>query len=396
MTNIDGLYNKNIYDGKLGLNHRSPRKLHFKVIDNATILPHKAIPNHPTGLGGILDANGNFIEESFVHHGVTEAYTPYGDIIQSSQAVIYFNMIVQIWGHCLTDGLRRAWFFQTDFYKNYLKNLPIVYVPMWQGIVPSFAKILEILELDVSKLIPITQPTKFAQVILPDESFFEIKNPGETVQTVYFTQEYFETVERIKNFGLKNFRQLDRKKFYFWYGSNQVGEERLANFFASKGYLIIRPEAFPFEEQLNILLNCENYASTLGSISHNSIFLRDGTQTIYIPRYPSPNIYQLALDNLQNLDVHYIDSSLSIFYQNWRGPYLYIISEQLKKFFGEDWQGFSQEDFELFLTYTTSSMTAKYKQGENIKQYYSTTFAKFLQQLSTQQELLAKYDVKLN
>ena len=215
MVNYDGLYNKNFYGKKVGQNHLSEQKLRFKVIENGTILPHKSIQNYPTGLGGILDADGNYLEESFVHHGVTEIYTPEEEIILSDTTVIYFNMICHIWGHCLTDSLRRVWFFHSDFYKKYFKNLPIVYVPMWQGILPSFAELLSILEIDPSRLIPSTQPTRFKEIILPDESFFETTNKETGEQEVFFTKEYQETIQRVRDYGEKNFVPLSQKKFYF-------------------------------------------------------------------------------------------------------------------------------------------------------------------------------------
>ena len=108
---------------------------------------------------------------------------------------------------------------------------------------------------------------------MPDESFF-VEN-GEKI----FTNEYRETIDRVKNFALKN-QTPSAKKIYFFYGRKQIGEERLAEYFRSKGYEFISPERLTLDEQLNILINAESFASTLGSCSHNSIFLREGTEVI--------------------------------------------------------------------------------------------------------------------
>ena len=176
MINYDGLYNKDYYSDKLFENHFSAKKLRFKIFENATILPHKTIVGAAgAGFGGIVDSDGNYVEESFVHHGIKEVYTPTEEILDTNATVIYLGMFVHIWGHCLSDGLKRLWFLKSEVYKSYFSTLPLVYVPMWKGIIKPFAKILEILEIDTSKLIPITKPQKFNQIILPDESIFEIQ-----------------------------------------------------------------------------------------------------------------------------------------------------------------------------------------------------------------------------
>ena len=177
MINYDGLYNKDYYGEQLFQNHFSDKKLRFKILENATILPHKSVAG-TAGFGGIVDANGNYVEESFVHQGITDIYTPTEEIAYSDESVIYFGMLVHIWGHCLTDNLKRVWFLKSEVYKKYFSRLPIVYVPMWKSIIEPFAKILEILEINQDNLHPITRPVKFRQIILPDSSNLESRGGG--------------------------------------------------------------------------------------------------------------------------------------------------------------------------------------------------------------------------
>ena len=49
------------------------------------------------------------------------------------------------------------------------------------------------------------------------------------------------------------------------------------------------------------MLNCEEFASTVGSAAHNIIFLRDGTKAYLIPRANFITEYQLALDQVKVL-----------------------------------------------------------------------------------------------
>ena len=389
MVKCDYLYKPETFIEKINKNHLSNKKLNFKIIDNGTILPHKNVPG-TVGFGGITDNEGNFLEESFVHHGIKGVYTPNEKVEYIPTSVIYFGMAAPIWGHVITDNIKRAWFFYSDVYKRYFKNFPIAYTPMCVGGGgKNFTKILEILEIPPTKLIPITKPTKFLCIILPEESF----------TFTYFTNEFEETVERLRNFALKNFKPLSQKKFYFFHGRNQIGEERIANYFYSKGYAIIRPEQIPFEEQLNIYANCQNFASSLGSIAHNTIFTRNGTEAIFIPRVPVsfvPIPHQLLINSMRNLNANYIDSTLSSYMINYTGPYCYIISKQLKKFFGDKFDnGYSEDDFKIFLQYVRYSLVNKLKENINAKNYYSSIIQEFYSQLVQRKDLMEKFGITI-
>lgn len=136
MINYDGLYNKDYYGDSLNTNHFYDKKLHFKIIENGTILPHKELiinGRWTWGVGGIVDSKGNFVESSFVHRGVGGAYTPTEEVQYSPYTVIYLGMFFRVWGHCITDNLKNVWFLRSEIYKKYFKDCPIVFVPYWWG-----------------------------------------------------------------------------------------------------------------------------------------------------------------------------------------------------------------------------------------------------------------------
>ena len=245
------------------------------------------------------------------------------------------------------------------------------------------------MELDIQKWLPITVPTRFPLIILPDESFFNDK-------MTLLSDEYLDTISVIKNFAKKNFREIEQKKFYFLYGRNQFGEERLAEYFKNKGYEIIKPENFSFPEQLNILANCESLASTVGSCSHNSIFMKDESELILLPRYSESvlNGYQKALNQFSNLNINYVDSNLSFFTKSHYGPFCYILSKQLKKFFGDDSADeYSEADFATFLQYVRYSMSNGLKENNELKKYYLNILPEFYSQLIRRKDLMEKFGV---
>ncbi|MBQ9441574.1 MAG: glycosyltransferase family 61 protein [Selenomonadaceae bacterium] len=405
MTNYDSLYKKNYYGEKLFENHFSKKELGFQIIENGTILPYKPLENS-VGLGGIVDAEGNFIKESFIHRGAGNSYTPDRKVKYSPKTVIYLGMLVHVWGHCLTDNIKRIWFLKSNFFKENFKNCQIVYVKAGVGIIPNFARLLKILGVEVEDFLEIEKPTRFKKIILPDESFFLDKGSAENYDcaiegsrnnfngndTAFFTQEYIQTIEQIRNFAQKNFSPLTQKKFFFYYGGNQTGEGRLADYFSEKGYEMIEPEKFSLDEQLNILANCENFASVIGSISHNILFLKNHSQAILIPRRPAfLNIYQQAIDQVHDLEIFYIDSAFSIFARSQSGTFCYILSEQLRKFFGDEiTEKFSQEDFYHFLTYSKFAKENNWSINPQDDKYFSDLILEFMTSLKNNSNFLKK------
>ena len=239
---------------------------------------------------------------------------------------------------------------------------------------------MQILGIDARALEPLEEPTQFENVIIPEQSFFFAGN-----STFSFTQEYRETIDRIRDFAIKNRTPTHKDKIYYFYGRHQLGESRLAAYFKSKGYAIIRPERLTLDQQLNLMINCKSFASTLGSCSHNSIFTQDNTEVILIPRAAySFTFYQQTLEQLHPMNSFYIDSSMSVF-GKIHESYCFIISQQLKEFFGDKFYGYTKGDFDIFLEY--------FKEHGNLiepraKRYYRNVFPNFVAQLRRQKDLL--------
>ena len=151
MVNYDGLYNKEYFGDKINAtsNHFSSQELYAEIIEDGIILPHinYQTPATPSGMGGIIDSEGNFIAESYLTPSLKKIYSFKNNIPYKNETVVYFGMVVNIWGHCLTDNIKRLWFFLDGSYKKYFKNCRIVYLPMWYGIVSSFVEFNKLLEL---------------------------------------------------------------------------------------------------------------------------------------------------------------------------------------------------------------------------------------------------------
>ena len=165
MTNTDYLYDKNAAKDFLGKNYFVDKKLHFRIIERGTIIPHKHMyvnGQWTWGFGGIVDNKNNFVKGSFVGEGGGEVYTPMEEIQHSNLTVVYLGLLYPVWGHAITDNLRRVWFLKSDVINDYFKNCPVVYLP-WGGVIYlSTRKILS----GCSKL-RASMPTDVSRFIIP-------------------------------------------------------------------------------------------------------------------------------------------------------------------------------------------------------------------------------------
>lgn len=398
MTNIDFLYNKEAakkYFGDYsGRNHFEKKKLNFRVIEQGTILSHVLSDSSWWGLGGIIDNQGNFVNGSSTIGGQGGIYNMSAEVRKNSETVVFLGLFAPAWGHDITVNLQKLWFLDSEVFKTSFKNCRIVFMP-WKHAVgegyhyiyqkKSFQRVLEILGIDPDSLYPIIRPTQFERIILPDNSFYTKDS------RIFFTQEYRDTIEQLRNFAQKNKTPTPSKKVYYFYGRHQIGEERLAEYLKSKGYLVVSPEKLTFDEQLNLLINCDSFASTLGSCSHNSIFLRDNTDVLFIPRAANRFTgYQQALDQVHDLNINYVDSSMSLF-GGIHGPNCLIISEQLKRLFGDKFDGYAEDDFKIFLEYVNVCRKNNIGIIPKSKEIYGKGFSDFLEQLKKRKDLLSAY-----
>ena len=131
MVNIDYLYNPDAAKNSFNKNYFVDKKLGFQVIEHGMILPHKRIPDAKEsririwGLGGVFDSNGTFVKSSHVNAYLkSEIYTPHPPTLiqKSNETVIYLSMFFPVWGHIITDNIRRLWFLKSDYFKHEFKN----------------------------------------------------------------------------------------------------------------------------------------------------------------------------------------------------------------------------------------------------------------------------------
>ena len=350
-TNYDLLYDKEFYGESLYVNHFLDKKSAFRVIYDGYILPYT-----PFNEGGIFDNEGIYINgSSYVegnHYGFKKSISAsntnlntlaaeqginLSETVQNHSTVVFIGIMLKVWGHFITDSMRLLWFTSSQEYRDSFSDCPIAYFPANDfKLEGNHKRLLEILGINTSLMTPVTELTRYDKIILPDESFFISGG------TQYFTSGYVETIDRARDFASSHTKSAEPRKIYYsyskYYRSITSGEDKLEKYFAAKGYDILHPETLSIDEQLDALVNCESFASTVGSSSHNVVFLRDNAEVILIPRANFLTFHQLTTDQVHRLNIHYIDSSFSIFAGGVLGgdPFLYFISSGLRKYFHDE------------------------------------------------------------
>ena len=331
---------------------RAEKLLGFQMLQNAVVLPHLTLENGAWG-GGIVTAEGDYLENTAVHNKSGCAYAVDDEQVENAdETVIYLGMFNGVWGHCITDNIRRCWFLMTDEYARKYSNAKFIYIPIIGFKMHSnFLKLLNILGIKEEQLIPVTKATRFANIVLPDESFFT-----EDGDTRLFTKEYVDTIDRIVDYANSRKTETGIEKVYLTFSKSpkMTGEEALERFFQKNGYAIIDFGQIGLDEQLNILINCRYLAGTLGSNMHNAVFCNEGTNVILIPRsYYIPG-YQAAINEARKLNAVFIDSTLSDGVENtkpYMGPFFSYVSRELKSYFGDSSRITSREALDSLRSY---------------------------------------------
>lgn len=294
------------------------------------------LPGCPKG-GGVVSADGEYFESSFVHrgHGQSGAYS--AEVVDEvSDPVIYIGLFNLCWGHCLTDGLKFIWaLFSNKLPEDDRKHARVVYTMLYpRATLPkNFLALLQRLGIEENRLLRVDRPTRFAKLYLPDESFWFDKGVGR-----FYTKEYADLLNRISLREVK----LTGEKIYLtrsaWKGRvADYGESRIANYFRDRGYRIVSPENLSLEESIDILGGCSTLAATEGSIAHNAVFLRPGSNLVLLRKADWFNDYQLAIDSAKKLLVTYVDANRTILMDGtapWNGPFFLYVTKYLVSFGG--------------------------------------------------------------
>lgn len=260
---------------------------------------------------------------------------------QINEAVVFIDTFGACWGHCITDHLRRLWFY---FSKEHaaLKNLKFIFIDsQWPRSVltlDNFWAMLQTLGIAREKFHLLCKPTRFACVFVPDPCFFYDVH----LNHLYYTKEFLDFFNKLPQ--LKPPPNLNIEKIYLsrtaFKNRRDCNEKDVENCFKNQGFTIIYPEKLDFLTELSILQNCKVFATTDGSIAHNFLFCQPKTTSIICRKTRHATEYQMAIHSFKNANVFYIDVGFSPFLYArhgkddwWGGPFFLYETKYLRRFF---------------------------------------------------------------
>lgn len=313
-------------------NFFSPKTLRVHHLKNARILPPRAriFPkeNQAPWAGGVFDEHFQFVGGVSRFDWHLNKPPAWGDCAGTYPTLkkewqtlkldaIFGGIILGQFGHFLVESLARFWWIA----QNPQDLRPIILLKgegWWKNpqaggggganlkstqFVEDF---LNLLNIDSSRLIWLDKPSIVEHLSMAEESVHSFTS---------FTKEHCALLDKIAQNAAKMHENAPKiPKIYLTYskaaGNAQCLNENLfEEFFQSQGYTVIAPETLPIAQQIALMANAQEVATTLGTTAHLTMFCAPQTQLIALLRVLEANIPQLLIQQMRTLNWHWVNVS---------------------------------------------------------------------------------------
>ena len=349
--NIDYTYNPfTCFARKKYLNPYKPKS---QVYENAVILPIKFREGSSWFQGGVVDADGQYVEASSLPPDEVIFADYQYDVVKNCDAdVVYIGGFWRHWGHFIIELTSRLWYVLEHDKTHALK---LAYTYIYNEPLPQFyLEIFHLLGIKDEQLMPVKEPTCFKSVVVPEIS---------TVQAGWYTQEFKNIYDKV----MKSITPVYHDKIYFSRTrlkkaiDSEFGEPLLEHIFAQNGYTIIYPETLPVSEQLALIKGCRHFAMVSGTLCHNMLFAQEGSEVIILEKTRLRNGGQRVVNQLKNLQIVYVDCYLDMPYIALGcGPFLLVPNDNFVLFWQD--RGFQVDYDEKQVRKDIESYVAKYRE----------------------------------
>lgn len=366
------------------------KSLKVREIDNAVILSY-----HDSDYSGdVIQSDGSLLQDVVGYYDYSDRLFNKNIEIKSvcEEPVIYIGIMYNCWGHCVTDCISKLWFLETSQCVSLLnKGVRIVYTPLiGEKISDSLKDLLRLCSIDVDRIYAVDENTKYSKIYIPDNSFWLEKGRR------YFTTEYKLLIDKISNQvtpSIPLYEKIYLTRTNFKTPHIEYGERQIEKAFEKLGYKIISPECYSLNDQILILKGASKVATTEGSISHNTIFCKQGTDVLLLRKSSYSNEYQYPIAEVKSLNITYIDAHLSLFVNKspWLGPFFVYINENLAAYFKS--QGFiiaRKFSKKKFMDYVLTCMLMVDFHQRNPSAFYVERMQKELSRLSILERIRRK------
>lgn len=362
------------------LNRHTTEAMHDRVYHNATIMTFREGISDRI-VGEIFESDGTKTLDTNSNIDYSDAAPRCYRIVPEKflEEVIYLGCISSCWGHYITDGLAKAWFFMSEEGKLLIsRGVPVVMTTRYENRVKApvaFQSVFDELGLEI-KIQIINEPTQVGIIHCPTNSLF-IRDG-----TRYFTNEFNSVVNRLLQ-PMANSRcvtiypKVYLSRTHLTNKNAEFGERQIERAFRNAGFKVIYPETLSFQDQVRIIYNASEIATTEGSIAHNLIFAKPHTKAIILRKAFYTNDYQYVINRMRDLDVLYVDVHLSVFTNSQPnlGPFFIYINDNLVQYFKECRgislsNNFSRRKFQRFILLCYNKNDLFERRSSDIPQWY--------------------------
>ena len=321
--------------------------LDVKVIPNGVLLPPRKDSSKDWGIGGVVDSNGHFVEDSIYRFYFGGFYSfDENEIKVSEEEVIYLGHLIPHWGVFLVDFTRRLWF----YYKCQNRNVKLAFFGIkmpsigFDTMPQMYHDFFKLADIDETCIIDVKKITRFKTVYVPEMAYDEDKGKCDKVFLLPFRRiinnlEVFirDCHPELKQFQTHSKVYLSRKKFAPY---RESGESKIEEFFLLNGFTIIYPEELSFIEKTLISRDAEIIASIEGTTASGILFSNKTKKQIIIRKQSIMNIRQEWLNKMTDIPLIYINC----YYEpipglpySWdEGPFLMLFNGNIKRFAREN------------------------------------------------------------
>lgn len=272
----------------------SNRRLGFKEVENAIVLPNKRVKDKT--YGGVCDENFNFITghqvhgdgliaDTYLHTEIKGGYeVPQSSVVEypSDETVLYGGNMFDHPGHLMTEDFGdRIWW----LLKNPDSNLKIA-ITAWIWLtddIPFIKEFFEAFGVSEDRLIVVAQPTKFKKLIIPDQSAFPL----------YYNFPYEFTAEYISVFQHMRERLTPGKDKKIYLSKKQtekqniIGADYFDEFFRNRGFRIVYPEEHTLKEKAEMMYGAEEVVTIDGTNVNYVLFCKPSVRFTILARLPN-------------------------------------------------------------------------------------------------------------
>ena len=285
-------------------NRYHPGEPGVATIDDGVILPITG-NSIATARGGVCDKDGTFVTCLERRHNrmpgyrtIKQAYPVSPEEITASDATVVFGGVIDDhFGHMMVDGMSRWWYLAQDDFDG------VVAFVMRPGskLVGAYHTLLQLLGIGPDRVIVVDRPTRFARVIVPDQTLFSYDG---------FTDHALDAFTKIRN----SVKPAGHEKVYLtrtqFKADDTINEEYFERFFAAQGFAIVAPEKLPLPEQISVIAGAREIACLQGTLSHFALFARPGTAVTILTRAPETILAQRIVNQVAQPRVAFVDVSM--------------------------------------------------------------------------------------